>query len=203
MFSRHGDRPVLQEMRAPAIQVMPATGVRDVVPAPVRAELAAMTIAGDSIIGRDDAFEGTLRTQKSVRVLGRFEGRIDGAASVFVEKDASVDADVTTDVMIVAGRYSASCVCRERLEIRSSGVASGQIETVRLVLEDGGIIDGELHMQRPADAGEQAAEARGTMGVDVGLAGPNGEEHGFEVAAAGPAPATVSRRSRTGSSATA
>jgi cytoskeletal protein CcmA (bactofilin family) len=194
MFSRHGDRPVLQEMRAPATQTMPATGVRDVMPAPVRPELAAMAIAGESVIGRDDAFEGTLDTQKSVRVLGRFRGRIAAAASVFVEKDATVDADVTTDVMIVAGSYSGKLVCRERLEIRSSGLARGAIETVRLMLDDGGIIDGELHMQHSAD--------RGSFRVEVGPGGHEGHGSAPDPAGPDPAPGTVARRSRHGSAAT-
>jgi cytoskeletal protein CcmA (bactofilin family) len=195
MFSRHGDRPVLQDMRAPATQVMPATGVRDVVPAPVRPELAAMAIAGESVIGRDDAFEGTLSTQKSVRVLGRFRGRIEAATSVFVEKDATVDADVATDVMIVAGSYSGRLICRERLEIRSSGLARGAIETVRLMLDDGGIIDGELHMQHSADV-------RGSFRVEVGPEREEAQVGASDPVSADPAPGTVARRSRHGSAAT-
>jgi cytoskeletal protein CcmA (bactofilin family) len=176
MFSRHTDKP--EDPRATGIRATPATGMRDVVPVPVSSDapLSGAGHADESVIGRDDKFEGTLRTQRSVRILGHLQGHIEAAKSVYVEEGATVDADLTADEAIIAGQYSGKLVCRQRLEIRSTGVTKGEIETVRLMLHEGGFIDGGLHMQRPdsgpasirADAGSiRADSAPRTATVEV------------------------------------
>jgi cytoskeletal protein CcmA (bactofilin family) len=177
MFSRHTDKP--EDLRATGIRPTAATGMRDVVPVPVSPEINTLSGAGhvdESVIGRDDKFEGTLRTDRSVRILGHLKGHIEAAKSVYVEEGATVDADLTADEAIIAGQYSGKLVCRQRLEIRSTGVTKGEIETVRLMLHEGGFIDGGLHMQRPdsgpasvrADAGSiRADSAPRTATVEV------------------------------------
>jgi cytoskeletal protein CcmA (bactofilin family) len=167
MFSRHTDRP--EDQRATGIKATPATGMRDVTAVSVGSDpsLSGAGHADESVIGRDDKFEGTLRTQRSVRILGQLQGHIEAAKSVYVEEGAKVDADLTADEAIIAGLYSGKLICRQRLEIRSTGVTKGEIETVRLMLHEGGFIDGELHMQRPdsgpasirSDAGSIRAES--------------------------------------------
>jgi cytoskeletal protein CcmA (bactofilin family) len=168
MFGRHTDRPAAQDPRSAGIRATPATGMRDVVPVPVHSEAAQYGHAEDSVIGRDDHFEGTLRTQKSVRVLGRFQGQIEAAGSVYVEEGGRVDADVITDEAIIAGQYSGKLICRQRLEIRSTGLAKGEIETVSLMLHEGGFIDGGLHMQRPeTGSGSVRSDAGSIRGEGV------------------------------------
>lgn len=166
MFSRHTDRP--EDPRATGINTAPATGMRDVVPVPVASDspLSAPGHMDESVIGRDDKFEGTLRTQRSVRILGQLQGHIEAAKSVYVEEGAKVDADLTADEAIISGLYSGKLVCRQRLEIRSTGVTKGEIETVRLMLHEGGFIDGELHMQRPERA-PAAARDSGSIRADT------------------------------------
>jgi len=122
--------------------------MRDAVAVPVNAEVPPMMPREESVVAREDRFEGTLRSRKGLRVHGQFQGHIDAVTSVVIEEGASVDADLTADEAIVAGDYAGKLVCRQRLEIRSTGLIKGEIETVRLMLHEGGFIDGELHMKR-------------------------------------------------------
>jgi cytoskeletal protein CcmA (bactofilin family) len=166
MFSRHTDRPA-EDPRVTGMRATPATGMRDVVTVPVSSEVPLPSHADESVIGRDDQFEGTLRTQKSVRILGQLKGHIEAAKSVYVEEGATVDADLTADEAIIAGHYSGKLVCRQRLEIRATGITKGEIETVRLMLHEGGFIDGGLHMQRPESAPASIRSDAGPIRADT------------------------------------
>lgn len=156
MFSRHSDRP---EDRPGQMKAVPSTGMRDATPVPVAQQHEASPLGRgeESVVGREDRFEGTVRVQKGLRVLGTVTGKIEAATYVHVEESANVEADLTADEAIIAGHYSGKLVCRQRLEIRSTGLVKGEIETVRLMLHEGGFIDGELHMRRP-----DAAAGNGT-----------------------------------------
>jgi cytoskeletal protein CcmA (bactofilin family) len=157
MFRGRSDRPANEDPRASNMTTTPtsvsrsAPGTSDTVAVPATTEAPAM-IRNDapeqSVVARDDRFEGTLRSTRGLRVLGQFQGHIEATASVVIEQGARVDADLTTDEAIVAGEYSGKLICRQRLELRSTGLIKGEIETVRLMLHEGGFIDGELHMQR-------------------------------------------------------
>jgi cytoskeletal protein CcmA (bactofilin family) len=122
----------------------------------------------ESVIGRDDRFEGTLASERGIRVLGTFDGAIASARYVHLEEGSTVKADVTADEVIVAGDYSGKLVCRQRLEIRATGRVHGSIETVRLMLHEGGYIDGELHMQEPGVGSSEVGSPDARAGVDRG-----------------------------------
>jgi cytoskeletal protein CcmA (bactofilin family) len=156
MFSRNnerqpGDTHLSGDQRMGAVSALPSTGMRDAVSMPIAPEPTART-STESVIGKEDSFQGTLRVKRGLRVLGHVEGEIDAATSVTIEEGARVEADLTADEAIIAGEYSGKLVCRQRLEVRSTGRVKGEIETVRLMLHEGGVIDGALHMQKPAAA---------------------------------------------------
>ena len=152
MFSRNNERqsgdPHLTDPRLGAVSPLPSTGMRDAVAMPVTHEPVAHSMA-ESIIGKEDQFEGTLRIKRGLRILGQVVGEIEAVTSVMIEEGAKVDAGLTADEAIIAGEYSGKLVCRQRLEIRATGRVKGEIETVRLMLHEGGFIDGALHMQKP------------------------------------------------------
>lgn len=104
----------------------------------------------ESLIAHEDTFEGTLRTTKGVRVLGTVGGSIESDQYVHIEENAKVEADITAEEVVIAGEYTGKLTCRARVEIRSTGRVSGQIDTVKLLLHEGGYFDGELHMQKPS-----------------------------------------------------
>lgn len=118
---------------------------------PVETPMAAAN-TDESLIAREDTFEGQLKTKRGVRVLGTVLGGIESEQYVHVEESAKVEADITAQEVVIAGEYSGKLTCRERVEIRSTGRVSGQIDTAKLLLHEGGYFDGELHMQRPDNA---------------------------------------------------
>jgi cytoskeletal protein CcmA (bactofilin family) len=117
--------------------------------------------ADDSVIAAEDHFEGTLKTSRGVRILGTVDGTIESASHVHIEQSAKVSADVTAEEVVISGQYSGKLVCRQRLEVQPTGRVNGNIETVKLMLHEGGYVDGELHMQKPGQAAEAPRPSEG------------------------------------------
>lgn len=131
--------------------ITPPPGTREAVAVPVTPAASAAPAANESILAAEDRFEGKLKTSRGIRILGTVEGNIESESHVHIDENAKVTADVSADEVVIAGQYSGNLVCRQRLEILPTGRVSGSIETVKLMLHEGGYVDGELHMQKPND----------------------------------------------------
>jgi cytoskeletal protein CcmA (bactofilin family) len=142
----------------PSVPAMQYTGAMpepaDEAPIPPQAEPSAQPT--ETVIARDDTFEGQLRTSKGVRILGTVRGAIESATYVYIEANALVEADISASEVVIGGEYSGNLNCRQRVEIQSTGRVRGRLDTVKLHLHEGGYFDGELHMQKPPEAGERA-----------------------------------------------
>jgi cytoskeletal protein CcmA (bactofilin family) len=161
MFSQSADQPAADQSPAPvgmrelppqpAKPVMPTYGTA--VPTPVDHDNGPG--ADDSVIARDDYFEGTFTSRGTVVVMGSVKGRIE-AIQVRIEDGARVDADVIVDEAIIAGEFTGNLTCRDRLEAHASGRINGRVETHRLMLHEGASVEGEMHMltDKPTDAAE-------------------------------------------------
>lgn len=146
MFGRGSDRSQ-EDQRRNVSQAAP-TGTREAIAVPVTQQLAA-SAAAETVVAADDRIEGKIRTAKGARIMGTVDGSIESATHVHIAAGAKVTADVTAEEVVIGGTYSGKLVCRQRLEIQPTGRVSGSIETVKLMLHEGGYVDGELHMQKP------------------------------------------------------
>ena len=97
------------------------------------------------------------------------------ATTVHIDEGAKVRADITADEVVIGGDYSGKLVCRQRLEIRATGQVVGHVETFRLMLHEGGSIDGELKMLKQpaaAEAGLRSGRLRAARRGDPGRLAP-------------------------------
>lgn len=102
-----------------------------------------------SLIDRHTTVDGTLSTERDLRVDGRVLGTLQCGGVLFVADGAEVDATVDAAGIVVSGTLSGTIVCRGRLEIRSNGVVRGAVETGALVILEGAVYEGELKMTLP------------------------------------------------------
>lgn len=152
---------------------------------PPAAQASAGSNSNESLIASEDTFDGKLRSTRGVRIMGTVSGSIESTQYVHIEENAHVEADITAAEVVIAGEYTGKLTCQQRVEIRSTGRVSGQIETQKLLLIEGGYFDGELHMQKPADAPKQAPkidnnqdQLRRTRHVDLPSDAPKAREAG-------------------------
>ena len=99
-----------------------------------------------SIIGPGMKVVGDCTSDGTIRVEGRVEGSVRAAKSVVVGKDGMVKGDISTQDAIIAGRVNGSVSADSRIELLASCRVQGDIRSRRVKLEEGGQVDGQLHM---------------------------------------------------------
>jgi cytoskeletal protein CcmA (bactofilin family) len=103
----------------------------------------------ESTIGEHSFFDGTYRSENSIRVRGTAQGEIECAKAVFIDENARVSAKVTAASITVAGEVNGELICSGRVEIRPSGRVTGTINAGTLVMQEGAFFDGNLRMKQP------------------------------------------------------
>ena len=120
-----------------------------------------------SIVGPGMKVVGDCSSDGTIRIEGQVEGSVKAAKSVVIGKDGVVIGDVVTQDAIVAGRVNGSVNAESRVELQTTCRVEGDIRSRRIKLDEGGQVDGQLHMggrggDRPAEAqkrGEKPAQS--------------------------------------------
>ena len=99
-----------------------------------------------SIIAPGMKVVGDCSSDGIVRIEGRVDGLIKAAKSVVVGKEGVVKGDIETQDLIVAGRVSGTITAQSRVELQASCHVEGDIRSRRIKLDEGGRVDGRLHM---------------------------------------------------------
>jgi len=110
-----------------------------------------------SIVGPGMKIVGDCSSDGTIRVEGQVEGSVKAAKSVVIGKEGVVLGDVVTQDAIVAGRVNGSVSAESRVELQATCRVQGDIRSRRIKLDEGGQVDGQLHMggrgsDRPAEA---------------------------------------------------
>jgi cytoskeletal protein CcmA (bactofilin family) len=100
----------------------------------------------ESLIGEHTSFEGTLKTEGSVRLLGSVQGEIESKNTIIVEEKAHVTARLTAAQITVAGHVDGQIYCEGRVEIRPTGHVTGEINAGALIVQEGAYFDGNSKM---------------------------------------------------------
>ena len=124
-----------------------------------------------SIIGPGMKVVGDCDTEGTLRIEGTVEGTVRAGKAIVVGKDGIVEGDVETQDAVIGGRVTGSIVAESRLELQATCVIDGQIQARRIKLEEGGTVNGTVHVgdtSRSApggpgrgEAGEEAAKKAG------------------------------------------
>lgn len=101
----------------------------------------------ESLVGANSSFKGDITTKGTLRLDGTVTGNIDADWLVLGEK-ALLKGNVTARGVITGGRIDGNINSKEILEIKSKGQVMGDIATAKLVVSEGGILEGHARMQK-------------------------------------------------------
>ena len=106
-----------------------------------RYENAGLTIiaAGTLVVG-DVASEGV------VKVEGEIRGSVRAAGQILIAKGGIIHGDVLTREAVIGGEIEGAVRAEERVEIQSGAVVNGDIMTQRILIAEGGKVNGQLSM---------------------------------------------------------
>ena len=94
-----------------------------------------------SVVSAECYFQGTLNVQGSLRVDGTLEGAVDNARHVIVGDGGKIVGDVTAQIVVCGGTIEGN-VCAEMLEVLGKAAILGDIRAKKMIVEEGGRIDG-------------------------------------------------------------
>lgn len=113
--------------------------------------------------------KGEVTGTEDLFVDGFVEGKLNLTANccLTVGPNGNVKADLNAREIIVRGKVEGKVIARDKLQIGSTGVITGEVQTNRLAIEDGATLRGKveagkLEMTKPAEPKSVAAAAAAT-----------------------------------------
>lgn len=102
----------------------------------------------EKILDVDAAMSGnlTFRDPVNLRVNGKFEGVLETKGNLIIGETATVLAHIIGDNIVVGGKLKGEVLAKQKLTILSSAVIEGKVQTARLIVNEGGVIEGNIHM---------------------------------------------------------
>lgn len=115
--------------------------------------------AGLSIIGTGMRVVGDITADGVVKIEGTVVGTVRALRQVLVGKGGEVEGDVISREAIIGGEVRGSIRADERIEIQSTSVVHGDVAAKRLLVQEGGEINGVVRMGESAVEEEAAPKA--------------------------------------------
>ena len=114
-----------------------------------------------TILGPDASFKGELSFEKGLRLMGKFEGKINTPGRLQVAREAKMQADVEAGGIFVEGDVKGNLSAADRIELKQSARYEGDLRTSKLVVEEGAVFNG--HVTVGPDVIKQQRSAPGAI----------------------------------------
>ncbi|HEX9730335.1 MAG TPA: polymer-forming cytoskeletal protein [Gemmatimonadales bacterium] len=113
-----------------------------------------------TIVASGTRVVGEIESSGVVKIEGAVVGTIRAERQVLVARDGVIDGDVVTHEAIVGGKINGGITAEARVEVQADSVITGDITTARLIVHEGGEVNGNIRMGTPAGAGLTQAPAQ-------------------------------------------
>jgi cytoskeletal protein CcmA (bactofilin family) len=85
-------------------------------------------------------------------VEGDIKGLLISTHTLILGEEARVEGQIEGNDVVILGRFNGAIFAKGKVEIHNNGIATGEIHSHCLVIEPGGIFDGECHVIAPSEA---------------------------------------------------
>lgn len=123
-----------------------------------------------AFIDQGSQFEGKLSFQHSVRIDGVFRGEIVSEATLVVGESGEIQASIHSCTVVMSGKLEGDIVATDKVVLHKTARVRGNIQTPKLVIEEGALLDGAVKMESPG-----AKPAGGSLKAIDGGRGPESE----------------------------
>lgn len=100
----------------------------------------------NGFLDKGSAFRGELEFEDTLRVDGRFNGKISSKNELIVGETAHVEGEVHVGRIAISGTVEGTLIADEKIEIHRTGKVYGTIKTPTLIVEEGAILQGDISM---------------------------------------------------------
>ena len=113
----------------------------------------------NGFLDRGSSFKGELEFEDTMRIDGKFNGRINSKNELIVGESAHIEGDVHVGSIAISGTVVGKIVADQRVEIHRNGKVYCDIDTPALIIEEGALFQGNCTMsdKKPASVTNIAA----------------------------------------------
>lgn len=100
----------------------------------------------NGFLDHGSSFKGELEFEDTMRIDGRFNGKIISKNELIVGESAHIDGDIHVGRIAISGTVVGKIVADQRVEIHRNGKVYSDIDTPALIIEEGAIFQGNCVM---------------------------------------------------------
>jgi cytoskeletal protein CcmA (bactofilin family) len=99
-------------------------------------------------LGKETVFEGKMTFEGVFRLDGKFSGEIFESGTLIIGENAFVKGKIGVNTLIIDGLVEGEVNAKGRTEIHTKGKLFGELVTPVLVINEGGIFEGNCKMDK-------------------------------------------------------
>ena len=100
----------------------------------------------NGFLDHGSSFKGELEFEDTMRIDGRFNGKITSKNELIVGDAAQIEGDIHVGRIAISGTVTGKIVADQRVEIHRNGKVYSDIDTPALIIEEGAIFQGNCTM---------------------------------------------------------
>lgn len=101
-----------------------------------------------AFLGKGTEFKGVITYEGTIRIDGKVDGEIITKGTLIVGESAVISAEVTAGTVISGGKITGNIRAQERVQLLSTAVQTGTVNTPILSVEEGVLFNGKCEMER-------------------------------------------------------
>src|SRR6188472_518160 len=100
----------------------------------------------NGFLDRGATFRGELEFEDTMRIDGKFNGKIHSKNELIVGESAHIEGDIHVGRIAISGTVVGKIIADTRVEIHRNGKVYSDIDTPALIIEEGAIFQGNCTM---------------------------------------------------------
>jgi cytoskeletal protein CcmA (bactofilin family) len=121
-----------------------------------------------AFIDQGSEFEGKLSFKDTVRIDGTFRGEISSENTLIVGESGEIEASIRSSQVVISGSVTGNITAAKQITLHKTARVEGNLETPSVVIEEGAVFNGQLHMT----SGSGSKSAASLKAVDGGSGSP-------------------------------
>ena len=115
----------------------------------------------NGFLDRGSSFTGDLEFEDTMRIDGRFNGKIHSKNELIVGESAHIEGDIHVGRIAISGTVIGKIKADQRVEIHRNGKVYSDVDTPALIIEEGAIFQGNCVMGEKKGASVTNIAAKG------------------------------------------
>lgn len=125
-------------------------------------------------VGNGTVLTGETNFQAMLRVDGHLTGRVTSEnGTLIIGSTGRVDANISVAAALINGVINGDIIAAEKIELGRTARVAGNIQTPRLVMEDGAILEGGCTMVKARENAEKRVAEANSQIAAVPIESPN------------------------------